>query len=139
MRMSTPDDLPETIRSVRVRAAEILSVPGAWCQGEYRGRDHDGGPYCLVGACMEARGFFALHDSEARRDCLTAMADLVILREAYRNVEDLAWAAACAAVFDAIGPVLGEERPRAVRWNDAPGRTVEEVIAALLADPERTS
>ena len=105
-----------TTREIRLKAAEILEASeDSWCQGAFR-RDLLGCrySYCLIGACQQAAGYWASLDAND-------------------------WNAVGAASFNAaaaiasIGSwVLGPNISVAV-WNDAPGRTREEVIAALRA------
>ena len=97
-----------TTREIRLKAAEILEASeDAWCQGAARQELSEGKyAYCLVGACQEAAGYFANWYNVA----------------AYSIARD-----ARAAAIEAAGTT------NASGWNDAPGRTREQVIAALRA------
>lgn len=107
MTQITPDQ-------VLTRAADILEPEGRWLQGSY-GAWHDNGLppigtarytcFCLVGALSEATR--QLSDEILRQSMLHARA------EPY--------------VQQAIG------EPNIVAWNDRPGRTQAEVVAALRA------
>jgi hypothetical protein len=104
--------MPVTEREIRDRAADILSQPDSWCQSTPRRQRPDGGyQYCILGACREAAGY-------------------------YDAAWDVACAAAAAAWDVALAAVPAVARAvAATDWNDAPGRTVDEVIAALRAVP----
>ena len=95
-----------TYREICLKAAERLREVG-WRQGAYGGRD---GPHCMIGACRWAVGWY---DNDIPVDIYPAHL--------------AALAAARSAVFSADCS--------AAAWNDEPGRTVEEVIAALEACP----
>lgn len=98
-----------THREIAQRAATILETEG-WCQGDYRlPKDEGGYAYCLVGACREAAGCYAALAADALADALYD-----------------ALATARAAYTAALDAYLGPSG-----WNDAPERTVAEVIAAL--------
>ena len=91
-----------TNREICLKAAVRLREVG-WQQG---GVGHSVGPHCMLGACRWAVGWYT---GTATR-CDVADAD----------------AAAFEATYAAAGGITG-----VAAWNDEPGRTVEEVIAAL--------
>lgn len=98
----------KTIRQIRDDAATLLETVG-WCQGVFRKVGDKGvEAYCMIGACREAAGYYAYDYDAAYADAAVAA--------------DLAAHAAHADASDAAD---------AARWNDTPGRTKEEVIAAL--------
>jgi len=100
-----------TNREICLKAAQRLREVG-WRQNKY---GPEQGPHCMVGACRWAAGYFAAP--------LTAThAEL-----------DQAGHAASSAVANVVRPRRGAIA--ASFWNDAPGRTAEEVIAALEACP----
>ena len=104
-----------TLREIRIKAAEILEAhEDAWCQGSFRHMLAAGRySYCLIGACYEAAGYW-------------------LKAPEYWSRVDLDAAAARTAAYDAATAALGPNISIS-EWNDTPGRTREEVIAALRA------
>src|ERR1700685_4584798 len=118
----------KTINEIRLAAADLLeSRPSAWCQGEYRRTNEDGSyAYCVIGACREAAGYY---DDAAAADaavCAAAHAAASVYAVQARALAATASDAAAAAPAAAA---------HAATWNDAPGRTREEVIATLRNIP----
>lgn len=100
----------KTLREIRLKAADIIEKNG-WCQGAYREVHHnDDGTltrlYCLVGACLEASGYYAA--------AATGRA-----------------AAAVSAAHAGAAAAATADVTTAEMWNDTPGRTAQEVINAL--------
>jgi len=104
-----------TNREICLKAAARLREVG-WRQSGFGDRD---GPHCMIGACRWAAGWYD-HDIPAN---------------AYptHSAASAAFAAATSAVGVAAYGSTG--RVRADDWNDEPGRTMEEVIAALETCP----
>ena len=95
----------EQIRETAKRAAEVLRQRG-WCQGMFCANLDGTGPVCLMGAVSVAGGDGPNYGFRGqRRDLHVAIADRV------------------ERSLDLRGSVAG--------WNDAPGRTADEVIAVL--------
>jgi len=99
---------PMTNREICLKAAARLREVG-WRQGDFGGPD---GPHCILGACRWATGYYA------------AYAPYTCARPSYAAITAItAITAADGVDYDVTN------------WNDAPGRTAEEVIAALEACP----
>lgn len=120
----------KTVDQIRLDAADLLmSRPDAWTQGDNRRKNAAGEYcYCLVGACNEVAGYYAAYSAwraavtdAGSADAARAAADAADAADAAATA-----AAACAAANDAAPPLT-----RAAAWNDAPGRTRDEVVAAL--------
>lgn len=97
----------ETVSEILNAAADLLEKPGAWTTGDYaRGDDC----FCALGAICEIEGQ------------VKPRGNVVVEKEESD-------ASRAFALF-----VMGEPEPYHVaRWNDAPGRTQAEVVAALRA------
>ena len=95
-------------------AADLLEKPGAWTQGEY-GLDEDG--YGLTG----------VHQLQSRAVCLCTVGALAVAG----NAASIRYAEEEADAVHALASVLGISVGRVAAWNDAPGRTQAEVVAAL--------
>lgn len=100
-----------TLKEIRLAAADLLeSRPDAWGQGAFRRRLPSGDyAYCIIGACREIAGYHTTR-------CVPL------------DIRVVAYCAALDAVRD-----VGATCATASEWNDAQGRTREEVIAALRA------
>lgn len=83
-------------------AARLLARPGGWCQGAMSRGD----AVCLRGAMISA----------------------------YRSYEGLAWAQKrlYAAIFPGGSAAFGDLLACIAAWNDSPGRTQAEVVAAAV-------
>ena len=104
-----------TTKEVFAAAADLLGREG-WGQGSYKKED---GTRCMLGACMA-----------------------VTVGDRFENAHDANWqpksvcedySVAVQALEDhfyALGKTTGK-RASAAEWNDAPGRTKDEVIAKL--------
>ncbi len=95
-----------TTCEIRKAAAALLSEPGKWTQNAFERGD----AYCMVGACRKVLGYY---DVEPREDI-----DFTDIRQQARDAAQEALGA--SSVDDAYG------------FNDAPGRTAEQVVAKLL-------
>ena len=111
-----------TIKEIQLKAAEILEASeNSWCQGTYRRELLGGGhAYCIIGACREAAGYWAAYDA--------------IHNAATKDTLSVTYHAANHAATQAIRGI--NSAFVAAMWNDAPGRTREEVIAALRGNTE---
>ena len=109
-----------TLREIRLKAAEILEASeDSWCQKIYRHKLPDGRyAYCMFGACQEAIGYFMIHDAGLK---------------AGWSMEE---ARAACKIRESADVAARAIMPGGMLWNDAPGRTREEVIAALRAVKE---
>jgi hypothetical protein len=94
---------PKSVSDLLDRAAEILTAPGAWTQGELA-RDANGAP--VLGPCYP----------EAVCFCLIGAVEAA-------GASDLVEAATIEFLYDQLGLVAS--------WNDEPGRTQQEVVDRL--------
>jgi hypothetical protein len=102
-----------TAKEILIKAREILT-PGRWVQGQWCTIKNGAECYCLVGALKEAAGIYSTD------------VGLPIAWDAFADAEQ-----ALERVPEiAAHPHTPHDR-LVVIWNDAPGRTRAEVIAAL--------
>lgn len=99
------------VADVLNRAADLIERDG-WCQRRYRGQD---GEHCVSDALIRAAGMGEPGDTGQQARVMTLY---------------------CEA-SDALRAKV--RRKNLPRWNDAPGRTQAEVVAALRAAAERAS
>ena len=92
-------------------AADVLERDG-WTQGDYHASD---GCHCVVGAIEVATGYWT----------------------SSRPQHDLSVTARRETAVDVFEAVLESPADTVFDWNDAPGRTAAEVIAALRAAADR--
>ena len=129
-----------TNREICLKAAARLREVG-WQQGGFGDK---GGPHCMIGACRWAVEWYtstAVHLLDRTATEVELAVDAVGARTAALSAAHNAALAAVnntalSAVRNAVLSVRDlAGRVRAADWNDAPGRTAEEVIAALEACP----
>ena len=109
-------DAPQSIPEILNAAADLLTPEGAWTQNNL-GRDKNGG---VVRDAMNIKSAVCF--------CMAG----AIWKAASRNGEVMS--KVCEVVskaFDVVQPVVGVSGIGP--WNDAPGRTQAEVVAALRA------
>ena len=113
-----------TSQQIRLAAASLIEREG-WCQGTPRLRRTDGGyRYCLIGACREVAGYYAATDAYAEAEAEAAYyAAAEAARAASGACANVTVAQAAFYAIDGVGA-----------WNDSPGRTVGEVLAALRGE-----
>lgn len=115
--------MKKTEQEVLRTAANLLEKQG-WCQGQLIS---DSGELCLVGA-LHVAACPDIPEEQPRQRYLHG--DLANAIWGNRNVEDRCYAAA-RRVEAIVGQVDGSEYGTIVAWNNAKGRTQEEVIRVL--------